>query len=90
MSYVSHGNVLLSVSFIGLYGLTYFTVVKLVIRYAGYYYEDVLEATKTNEDKLDKVRGKQEVDEGTYSLNAKKQLALPDFGSGAKAFYWRN
>lgn len=90
MSYVSHGNVLLSVSFIGLYGLTYFTVVKLVIRFAGYYYEDVLDATKTNEDKLDKVRGKQEVDEGTYSLNAKKQLALPDFGSGAKAFYWRN
>jgi hypothetical protein len=90
MSFVSHGNVLLSVAFIGLYGLTYFTVVKLVIQYAGYYYEDVLEATKSNEDKLDKVRGKQEVDEGTYSLNAKKQLALPDFGAGARAFYWRN
>lgn len=90
MSFVAHGNVLLAVAFIGLYGLTYFTVVKLVIQYAGYYYEDVLEATKTNEDKLDKVRGKQEVDEGTYSLNAKKQLALPDFGVGAKAFYWRN
>lgn len=90
MSYASHGNALLSVSFIALYGLTYFAVVKLVIQYAGYYYEDVLEATKTNEDKLDKARGKQEVDEGTYSLNAKKQLALPDFGAGAKAFYWRN
>lgn len=90
MSYASHGNALLSISFIALYGLTYFAVVKLVIQYAGYYYEDVLEATKSNEDKLDKARGKQEVDEGTYSLNAKKQLALPDFGAGAKAFYWRN
>jgi len=90
MNYASHGNAFLSIAFIGLYGLTYFAVVKLVIRYAGYYYEDVLEATKTNEDKLDVARGKQEVDEGTYSLNAKKQLALPDFGAGAKAFYWRN
>ncbi|WP_111672052.1 putative ABC exporter domain-containing protein [Algoriphagus litoralis] len=90
MSYAAHGNALLSLAFIGLYGLTYFVVVKLVIQYAGYYYEDVLEATKTNEDKLDKARGKQEVDEGSYSLNAKKQLALPDFGAGAKAFYWRN
>jgi hypothetical protein len=90
MSYASHGNGLLSLAFAGLYGLTYFAVVKLVIHYAGYYYEDVLEATKTNEDKLDKARGKQEVGEGVYSLNAKKQLALPDFGAGAKAFYWRN
>jgi len=90
MGFVAHGNALLSLAFIGLYGLTYFTVVKLVIQYAGYYYEDVLEATKSNEDKLDKARGKQEIDEGTYSLNAKKQLALPDFGAGAKAFYWRN
>lgn len=90
MTYAAHGNVILSLAYIGLYGLTYFTVVKLVIRFAGYYYEDVLEATKTNEDKLDKARGKQEIDEGTYSLNAKKQLALPDFGTGAKAIYWRN
>lgn len=90
MSYASHGNIVLALGFVGLYGLAYFSVVKLVIRFAGYYYEDVLEATKTNEDKLDKARGKQEIDEGTYSLNAKKQLALPDFGAGAKAFYWRN
>ncbi|OOG71740.1 putative ABC exporter domain-containing protein [Algoriphagus sp. A40] len=90
MSYAYHGNIILSLGYLGLYGLAYFSVVKLVIRFAGYYYEDVLEATKTNEDKLDKARGKQEIDEGTYSLNAKKQLALPDFGAGAKAFYWRN
>ncbi len=90
LAYVSHENLVLACSFISLYALTYFTVVKLVIRFAGYYYEDVLEATKTNEDKLEKATGKQEITEDTYSLNAKKQLALPDFGLGAKAFYWRN
>jgi hypothetical protein len=90
LGFISHENSLLALSFIGLYGLTYFAVVKLVIRFAGYYYEDVLEATKTNEDKLEKAQGKQEITEDTYSLNAKKQLALPDFGAGGKAFYWRN
>ena len=70
--------------------MSYFSVVKLVIRYAGYYYEDVLESTKSNEEKLEKALGKREVTEDTYSLNAKKQLALPEFGMGAKAFYWRN
>lgn len=90
VNYVSHENLLLAFGFLGLYGLAYFTVVKLVIRFAGYYYEDVLEATKTNEDKLEKVRNKQSVDEGSYSLNTKKQLALPDFGVGAKALYWRS
>lgn len=89
-SYLSHQNLLLSFSFIALYALAYFVVVKLVIQFAGYYYEDVLEATNTNEEKLEKAKGKKEVDEGGYSLNAKKQLALPDFGTGAKAFYWRN
>jgi hypothetical protein len=90
VTYAAHENLLLSFCYLGLYALAYYTVVKLVIRFAGYYYEDVLEATKTNEDKLEKVKGKQGVDEGTYSLNAKKQLALPDFGVGAKALYWRN
>jgi hypothetical protein len=89
-SYLSHENAILSIGFIALYGISYFVILKMVIRFAGYYYEDVLEATKSNEDKLEKVKGKQEVDEGTYSLNAKKKLALPDFGTGAQAFYWRN
>lgn len=89
-SYLSHQNLILSFAFIALYGLAYFVVVKLVIQFAGYYYEDILEATNTNEEKLEKARGKKEVEEGGYSLNAKKQLALPDFGVGAKAFYWRN
>jgi hypothetical protein len=90
MSYVWDQNIVLALSFLLLYGLAYFTVVKLVIRFSGYYYEDVLEATKSNEEKLEKVRGKKEVSESNYSLNTKKQLALPDFGVGAKAFYWRN
>lgn len=90
MSYWSHENWLLSSAFVGLYCLFYFVVLKLVIQFSGYYYEDVLEATKSNEEQLEKVRGKKEVDEGTYSLNSKKQMALPDFGPGAQAFYWRN
>lgn len=90
MAYMAHKNWILPVSYLVLYGLAYFSVVKLVIRYAGYYYEDVLESTKSNEEKLEKAMGKREVTEDTYSLNAKKQLALPEFGMGAKAFYWRN
>ncbi|MEN2282374.1 putative ABC exporter domain-containing protein [Algoriphagus sp. SE2] len=90
MSYVLDQNILLTLSFIILYGLAYFSVVKLVIRFSGYYYEDVLEATKSNEEKLEKVRGKKQASESSFSVNTKKQLALPDFGAGAKAFYWRN
>ncbi|MEB2776461.1 putative ABC exporter domain-containing protein [Algoriphagus sp. D3-2-R+10] len=89
-SYLSHDNLILSIGFIFLYGISYFVILKLVIRFAGYYYEDVLEATKSNEEKLEKVKGKKHVEESSYSLNSKKKLALPDFGTGAKAFYWRN
>ncbi len=89
-SYLAHDNVVLSVGFIMLYGIAFFVILKLVIRFAGYYYEDVLEATKSNEEKLEKVKGKKQVGESSYSLNTKKKLALPDFGTGAKAFYWRN
>ncbi|MEB2781859.1 putative ABC exporter domain-containing protein [Algoriphagus sp. C2-6-M1] len=89
-SYLSHENAILSIGFIALYGIAYFAILKLVIRFAGYYYEDVLEATKSNEEKLEKVKGKKQVGESSYSLNTKKKLALPDFGTGAKAFYWRN
>jgi hypothetical protein len=90
MGYVFSENLLISLLFIGLYFLAFYTVVKLVIQFAGYYYEDVLEATQSNEDQSEKVKGKRSVSEDTYSLNAKKQLELPDFGMGAKAFYWRN
>ncbi|WP_026952007.1 putative ABC exporter domain-containing protein [Algoriphagus mannitolivorans] len=90
LSFTIHGNWVISTGFILLYVLSFYTVLRLVIQFSGYYYEDVLEATKSNEEKLEKARGKKEITEDTYSLNAKKQLALPDFGIGAKAFYWRN
>ncbi|SDD30855.1 Putative ABC exporter [Algoriphagus faecimaris] len=89
MTFIFHGNVLLASAFLGLYVLAYYAIVRLVIQFSGYYYEDVLEATKTNEEQRDKVKGKKETSEGAFSLNAKKQLALSDFGVGAKAFYWR-
>jgi hypothetical protein len=90
MSYFVTGNWLLSLSYLLLYGLSYFAVVKLVIQYAGHYYEDVLDSTQSNEDRLEKAKGKKEVTEDAYSLNSSKQLALPEFGVGAKAIYWRN
>lgn len=90
MSYFVTGNWLLSLSYLLLYCFSYFAVVKLVIQYAGHYYEDVLDSTQSNEDRLEKARGKKEVTEDSYSLNSNKQLALPEFGVGAKAIYWRN
>lgn len=90
MAYFLTGNWILSTSYLVLFAVTYFAVVKLVIRFSGHYYEDVLDATQTNEDRLEKAKGKREVTEDTYSLNSKKQLALPEFGLGAKAIYWRN
>ena len=90
MSYFVTGNWLLSLGYLLLYCLTYFAVVKLVIQFSGHYYEDVLESTQSNEDQLEKAKGKKEVTEDAYSLNSKKQLALPEFGVGAKAIYWRN
>ena len=90
MAYFLNGNWVLSTTYLVLYGITYFAVVKLVIQFSGHYYEDVLDATQTNEDRLEKAKGKREVTEDAYSLNSKKQLALPEFGMGAKAIYWRN
>jgi hypothetical protein len=90
MAYFLNGNWILSTTYLVLYAVTYFAVVKLVIQFSGHYYEDVLDATQTNEDRLEKAKGKREVTEDAYSLNSKKQLALPEFGLGAKAIYWRN
>uniref|UniRef100_UPI0040473A12 putative ABC exporter domain-containing protein n=1 Tax=Algoriphagus sp. TaxID=1872435 RepID=UPI0040473A12 len=90
ISYFLNGNLMVSSSYLLLFGLTYYAVVKLVIQYSGHYYEDVLDATQNNEDRLEKAKGTKEVTEDAYSLNSKKQLALPEFGLGAKAFYWRN
>lgn len=90
MAYFLNGNWVLSTTYLLLYGITYFAVVKLVIQFSGHYYEDVLDATQTNEDRLEKAKGKREITEDAYSLNSKKQLALPEFGMGGKAIYWRN
>lgn len=90
MTFIFHGNLIIATAFFGMYVLAYVVIVRLVLEFSGYYYEDVLEATKTNEQQREKVKGKSETSEGAFSINAKKQLALPDFGAGARAFYWRN
>ena len=72
MSYAFHQNLILALAFFGLYVLTYYLIVRLVIQFAGYYYEDVLEVTKSNEIQRDKVKGKKEASEATGSLNTKK------------------
>ena len=48
MAYFLDGNWILSTTYLLLYGITYYAVVKLVIQYSGHYYEDVLEATQNN------------------------------------------
>jgi len=47
-----------------------------VIQFSGYYYEDVLEVTKSNEEKLEKVRGKQEQSEANFSLKYQKEVGF--------------
>lgn len=90
LSYFSHGNIWISLGFSGAYVLSFSLILMLVLSHSGYYYEDVLESTKSNEDLKEKARGKQHASESTGSLNVKKKLNLPDFGTGAVALYWRN
>ena len=90
LTYLSHESLWISGGFMAVYLLTFILIVQLVIYNAGYYYEDVLEATKSNEETKEKVQGKQTASEGSISLNAKKKLAIKDFGTGAVALYWRN
>lgn len=90
ISYPSHENTMLSLIFVGIYGLFAFGVVKLVIKHSGHYYEDVLEATQSNEETKEKAKGKREASESTMSLNKGKKLDLKNFGTGASALYWRN
>ena len=90
IGYVGHANLILTLAFVGIFALAYYVVLKLVLETAGYYYEDVLETTQSNEEQLQKAKGKKQQSESSFSLNSKKQLALPDFGLGAKAFYWRS
>ncbi|WP_439481333.1 putative ABC exporter domain-containing protein [Cyclobacterium plantarum] len=90
ISYPGHENTLLSLGFVGVYALASFGVVKLVILHSGHYYEDVLEATQSNEETKEKAKGKREASESTMSLNKNKKLELKNFGTGASALYWRN
>jgi hypothetical protein len=90
LSFVSHGNVWIPLGFSLAYIISFFLILFLVIAHAGAYYEDVLESTKSNEEVKEKAMGKAEASESTGSLNLKKKLNLPDFGTGAVALYWRN
>jgi hypothetical protein len=89
-TYISHENLWLSLGFIAIYIITFLIILKLVLIHSGYYYEDVLESTKSNEEVKEKVKGKRENSESAMSLNTSKKLDLPDFGQGAIALYWRN
>ncbi|MCH7409202.1 putative ABC exporter domain-containing protein [Belliella sp. DSM 111904] len=88
--YPSHENIWLVIGFSTVYFLVFGIVLYTVVIHSGYYYEDVLESTKSKEEAKEKVKGKKEANESSMSLNAKKQLDVPDFGFGAKALYWRN
>lgn len=90
LSFVSHGNIWISLGFSAAYVVSFLLILFLVIAHAGAYYEDVLESTKSNEEVKEKAKGKAEASESTGSLNLKKKLNLPDFGTGAVALYWRN
>lgn len=87
--YLYHQNIWISLGFIVPYFLMFFAVLKLVLIHSDEYYEDVLETTQSNEDKKEKIKNKKGNSESAFSLNTGKKLALPDFGYGAKALYWR-
>lgn len=90
ITYLGHENIWIAFGFIAVYLLTFLLILNLVIVHSGYYYEDVLESTKSNEEVKEKVKGKREASESSMSLNTKKKLDLKDFGTGAVALYWRN
>lgn len=48
LTYPGHQNTLVSLGYIFLYGLTSYVVIRSIKKHSGYYYEDVLEATKSN------------------------------------------
>lgn len=90
VSFLDHGNIWIVLGYTAAYAVSFFLILFLVISHAGAYYEDVLESTKSNEEVKEKATGKAEASESTGSLNVKKKLNLPDFGTGAVAIYWRN
>jgi hypothetical protein len=89
ITYLSHESIWISLGFVSVYVLSFLIIVQLVLTHAGYYYEDVLDSTQSNEEVKEKAKGKQ-ASESTGSLNLNKKLDLRDFGTGATALYWRN
>ncbi|MFD2202587.1 putative ABC exporter domain-containing protein [Shivajiella indica] len=90
LTYLAHENLGIAIGFISAYFLSFILIVQVVLSNAGYYYEDVLESTKSNEEIKEKAKGKREASESSLSINAKKKLELKNFGQGAVALYWRN
>jgi len=90
LTYLGHENIWIALGFITVYFLSFTLIVQVVLSNAGYYYEDVLESTKSNEEIKEKAKGKREASESTLSINSNKKLELKDFGQGAVALYWRN
>lgn len=90
LTFLGHENIWIASGFIVVYLLTFILIVQVLLTNAGYYYEDVLEATKSNEKIKETAKGKREASEANISINAKKKLELNNFGSGAVALYWRN
>lgn len=88
--YIYHENLWISLSFIVPYILMFFVVLKLVLVHSDEYYEDVLDTTQSNEDKKENIKNEKANSDSAFSLNTGKKLAIPDFGYGAKALYWRN
>lgn len=89
-TFLTHENHWIALGFILVYGIAFFLILKLVILHSGAYYEDVLDSTQSNEEVKEKAKGKKQMSESNFSLNAGKKLSLPDFGTGAKALFWRN
>lgn len=88
-SYLGHENLWIVGGFVSAYILLFLVIVQQVIYHSGYYYEDVLESTKSNEQVKEQAQ-KQQASESAMSLNAKKKLDLKNFGTGSTALYWRN
>ncbi|UJP66870.1 putative ABC exporter domain-containing protein [Mongoliitalea daihaiensis] len=89
VTYLGHESLWIAGGFVTVYILIFLLIVQQVIYHSGYYYEDVLESTKSNEEVKEKAQ-KQEASESAMSLNTKKKLDLKNFGTGATALYWRN
>ncbi|MGY6520991.1 MAG: putative ABC exporter domain-containing protein [Mongoliitalea sp.] len=88
-TYLLHENLWMVGGFVSSYILLFLIIVNQVIYHSGYYYEDVLESTKSNEQVKEQAQ-KQQASESAMSLNAKKKLDLKNFGTGSTALYWRN